>query len=145
MLKVCICELRIISELHPILYIGKYNLFFQVSIPPLGFQTYFLVASSAESDTYLLFFFYSLQFLSHLHKYSSFILNRKTYETTVGADTVLSNGYLSVTISGSTGLVSNVNNIPSSLSVQVNQNVWSSLPPVLCSFNTSVPILLSSF
>jgi hypothetical protein len=77
---------------------GKFNLFFQVSVPPVGFQTYFVVARSTVRAT-------------------------QTYSTTVEADTIITNGYVSVTISGSTGLISEVNNIPSSLSVSVKQNL----------------------
>jgi hypothetical protein len=79
---------------------GKYNLFFQTNIPPFGFQTYFVVASASPSAK---------------QSYS--------YETEVGVDTMLTNGYLTVTLSGTTGRISNVSNLVSGISVAVDQNI----------------------
>ena len=145
MLKVCICELRIISELHLILYIGKYNLFFQASIPPLGFQTYFVVASSAESDTYLLFFFYSLQVLSHLSQIFFFYSKSKNIRDNCRSgysaqQWVPLGHHLRI---HRPSLQRQQHSIFALRSSQSERMVFSSTSSLL--FNTSVPILLSSF
>eukprot|EP00026_Physarum_polycephalum_P001546 Phypoly_transcript_01548.p1 GENE.Phypoly_transcript_01548~~Phypoly_transcript_01548.p1 ORF type:complete len:1071 (+),score=169.08 Phypoly_transcript_01548:77-3289(+) len=79
---------------------GSHNLFFQVNVPPFGFQTYFVMGTDGSFAA-------------------------KSYELELGADTTLTNELLSVTISGTTGRISNITNIASSLPVDVDQNLFS--------------------
>jgi hypothetical protein len=78
--------------------VGQYNLFFQVNVPPFGFQTYFVVGSGSS--------------------------NSKSFDLELGGDDqTFNNGLLSVTISGTTGRINNITNIESKLSVAVDQNL----------------------
>jgi hypothetical protein len=81
---------------------SKYELFFTASVGPLGFATYFVRAPATES-------------------YSR--ATEVTIPQIPSADTVFENDVIKVTISGTSGLVSNIANKKSGVSLDVNQNL----------------------
>eukprot|EP01111_Echinosteliopsis_oligospora_P009605 TRINITY_DN2844_c0_g2_i1.p1 TRINITY_DN2844_c0_g2~~TRINITY_DN2844_c0_g2_i1.p1 ORF type:complete len:418 (+),score=122.01 TRINITY_DN2844_c0_g2_i1:122-1375(+) len=78
---------------------GKYTLFFQVTVPPFGFATYFAVQNSSSASLV------------------------QSYVVEPGQDQVIENSYISLTISGETGRISNFSNIMSSVSIALDQEL----------------------
>jgi len=87
-----------VNPVHIFNTTAKFNLFFQTSIPPFGFTAYFITTGPVSDDT-------------------------KTVVLEPTADATLNNGYLSVTLSGTTGRISHINNTISAVAISVDQNI----------------------